>query len=70
MLINTKEVASLIFLEIAFANQAVPENILYEAKEVSGNFSENIGRHHLRTYISAKRNAFISLQKKIGNYLQ
>lgn len=70
MLINTKEVAALLFLENAFANQAIPEKILYEAKEVSGNFSKRIGRHHLGAYISAKTNAFIYLQKKIGKYLK
>ena len=70
MLINTKEVASLLFLEIAFAKNAVAEKVLYEAKDLSNKNSEKSLRPRLRAYLTAKRNDFISLQKRIENYLQ
>lgn len=73
MIINTKEVASLLLMEFAFANQPVSEKELYETEEVSGSFSNEYFDNYLprlEAYITAKGDAFISFQKNIIKYLQ
>lgn len=73
MIVNSKEAASLLLLEFAFGNHPAVDKISKETeggKETfSGEYLDNY-LPRLEAYISANRDAFISLQKKAIKYLK
>lgn len=73
MIVNTKEAASLLLLEFAFAKHPESGKVTKESEEVSESFSgEYLDNYlpRLEAYISNNREAFISLQKRAIKYLK
>lgn len=73
MIVNSKEAASLLLLEFSFANNPDFDKINRETDDgneaFSGEYLDNY-LPRLEAYISANREAFISLQKKAIKYLK
>ena len=73
MIVNSKEAASLLLLEFAFASHPAIDKTNKETEEGTETFSgEYLDNYlpRLEAYISANREAFISLQKKAIQYLK